>query len=199
MMVLLLSSKRMNEADEALIQQYRKSGDKALVAELFNRYSAFVLAICMKYVKDKSLAEEITVEIFESLFSKLKRHKVDYFKTWLYSVARNHCLELLRKRGTRQRHEADFEKERNAFMEYGDAEHPISEDKKQAEQEAELLKEALSELKPEQKECVELFYYQDKSYVEIVSITGHSLKKVKSYLQNGKRNLRIKMESKYEQ
>ncbi|HKK66862.1 MAG TPA: sigma factor-like helix-turn-helix DNA-binding protein, partial [Bacteroidales bacterium] len=75
----------------------------------------------------------------------------------------------------------------------------ISEDKKQAEQEAELLKEALSELKPEQKECVELFYYQDKSYVEIVSITGHSLKKVKSYLQNGKRNLRIKMESKYEQ
>jgi RNA polymerase sigma-70 factor (ECF subfamily) len=186
----------MNEADESLIQQYRKSGDKALVAELFNRYSAFVLAICMKYVKDKSLAEEMTVEVFESLFLKLKRHKVDYFKTWLYSVARNHCLEMLRKRGTRQRHESDFEKERSAFMESGADEHPISEDEKQAEQEAELLNEALSELKPEQKECVELFYYQDKSYAEIVSITGHSLKKVKSYLQNGKRNLRIKMESK---
>ncbi|MFP4664918.1 MAG: RNA polymerase sigma factor [Bacteroidales bacterium] len=196
MMVILLSSQRLNDADKTLIRKYRESGDKAVIAELFNRYSGFVLAICMKYMRDKAPAEEMTVEIFESLFEKLKKHKVDYFKTWLYSVARNHCLENLRKSGTRHRHETGYQMEERLFMESEEDAHLSTGN--EDEHMVKALKTAVEELSNEQKQCVSLFYFQERSYADIVRITGYPLKKVKSYLQNGKRNLKIKMEALYE-
>lgn len=194
MMVILLSSARMEEADQTLIEMYRKSGDKALVGELFNRHSGFVLAVCMKYVQDMALAEELTVEIFESLFRKLKKHKIDYFKTWLYSVAKNHCLLHHRSQNTFRKHKGLFQQENKDFMESEEQLHLSEENEK--EQQVNDLQTALSRLKPEQKQCVELFYLENKTYDEISRISGHNLKKVKSYIQNGKRNLKLMMEGK---
>ena len=52
------------------------------------------------------------------------------------------------------------------------------------------LKEGIGELKDEQRECIELFYLKECSYAEVASMTGFSLKEVKSHIQNGKRNLK---------
>lgn len=61
------------------------------------------------------------------------------------------------------------------------------------------LEIALKELKADQKTCVELFYLKHMSYGDIVDVTGYDLKKVKSYIQNGKRNLKLKLEEQLEQ
>ena len=58
------------------------------------------------------------------------------------------------------------------------------------------LEEGITKLNSEQKICVELFYLQNKSYVEVAEITGYELNQVKSYIQNGKRNLKIYLEKK---
>jgi RNA polymerase sigma-70 factor (ECF subfamily) len=192
MMVILLSSKRIDAADNSLTEEYRKKGDKALIGELFNRYSGFVLAICMKYVHEKDLAEELTVEIFESLFHNLKIHKVEFFKTWLYSVSRNHCLLHLRNNKTYRKHSYSYGKEQNTFVDSEEDMYPSEEITKN--EEICSVEESLSMLKPEQKLCVELFYLQGKTYTEISSSSGYELKKVKSYIQNGKRNIKLIME-----
>jgi RNA polymerase sigma-70 factor (ECF subfamily) len=193
MVAILQSSKSLNKSDESLVQMYRETNDKALIGELFNRYSGFVLAICMKYLKNNSEAEETTLVVFESLFSKLKHHKVEYFKTWLYSVAKNTCLELLRKNHSRRKREAEYQKTEAMFMESVPEYHQKEENElKQNEDKA--LEEALNSLGEEQKVCLELFYMKGLTYNEIEKETGYSLKKVKSYLQNGKRNLKKKLE-----
>ncbi len=193
MAAILRSSKRLHKSDESLVNLYRDTNDKALVGELFNRYAGFVLAICMKYLKNKSEAEETTLIVFESLFAKLKRHKVDYFKTWLYSVARNTCFELLRKDQSRMKREAQYQKNEAEFME-SEPEYHQKEDNDLKQSEEKTLIEALNSLGEEQKKCLELFYMKGFTYAEIEKETGYSLKKVKSYLQNGKRNLKIKLE-----
>ncbi|MEA1874490.1 MAG: sigma-70 family RNA polymerase sigma factor [Bacteroidota bacterium] len=194
MMVILLSSARMNEADQTLIKMYRETEDKALIGELFNRHSGFVLAVCMKYVQDTALAEELTVEIFESLFKKLKKHKVDYFKTWLYSVAKNHCLLHHRSANTFRKHKGLFQQEQDGFMESEESMYLSEENKKVNE--AKDVQNALEQLKPEQKICVELFYIENKTYEEISRESEYNIKKVKSYIQNGKRNLKLILEGK---
>jgi RNA polymerase sigma-70 factor, ECF subfamily len=197
MVAILLSSKRTDKSDQNLLSLYRETNDKALVGELFNRYSGFVLAICIKYLKDKSESEEITLIIFESLFDKLKRHKVDYFKTWLYSVTKNTCLEHLRKNKNRMKHETDFQKNESGFVEFVPEYHQNEENPVKEKRDEELTK-ALQSLVEEQRQCLELFYMKGLTYAEIVKETGYALKKVKSYLQNGKRNLRIKLDKTHE-
>ncbi len=194
MMVILLSSARMDEADQTLIEMYRKTGDKALIGELFNRYSGFVLAVCMKYVQDTTLAEELTVEIFESLFKKLKNHTVDFFKTWLYSVSKNHCLLHHRSASAFRKHKGLFQQEQDGFMESEDSMYPSEENEKADK--IKIVQDALGRLKPEQKVCVELFYIENKTYEEISRESGYNIKKVKSYIQNGKRNLKLILEGK---
>lgn len=197
MVAILLSSKRLDRPDESLVNLYRETNDKSLIGELFNRHSGFVLAICMKYMKNKSEAEETTLVVFESLFKKLKQHKVEYFKTWLYSVVRNTCLELLRKDQSRMKRESEYQKNEAVFMESVPEYHQKEENElKQNEDKA--LEEALNSLGEEQKKCLEWFYMKGLTYAEIEKETGYSLKKVKSYLQNGKRNLKIKLEKKHE-
>jgi RNA polymerase sigma factor (sigma-70 family) len=62
------------------------------------------------------------------------------------------------------------------------------------DQDMETLKKCIDQLKDEQKECIKLFYLEEKCYQEIAESTSYELKKVKSYIQNGKRNLRICMD-----
>lgn len=131
------------------------------------------------------------MQIFEKLFTDLLKHKIENFKPWLHMVVRNHCLGLLRKDQSLQKNEKSLKIEFD-FMEYEDEEHLIIE--KEHENNVNNLNSALKQLKSEQKECVELFYLQEKSYTEITELTGFPIKKVKSYIQNGKRNLKLIME-----
>ncbi len=174
--------------DRLLIEEYRQKNDKNLIGELFKRYTGFVFLISMKYLKNEDQSKDAVMQIFEKLFDDLLLHDIDNFKAWLHTVTRNHCLGILRKKQSLQKHENHI-KENMIFMENRTEEHHINENK--TEKDIKNLEKALQKLKPEQKICIQLFYLDEKSYKEIVEITGFPDKKVKSYIQNGKRNLKI--------
>ena len=182
-------NRNISEIEDALlIKEYLQNKDKALVGELFKRYTGFVFLVSMKYLKNEEQSKDAVMQIFEKLFYDLLKHDIDNFKAWLHTVTRNHCLGYLRKLQTKQKHQENL-KENAVFMENEAEEHLYKEE--EYERQSKYLIKALAELKPEQKQCVELFYLKEKSYKEIVEITGFSDKKVKSYIQNGKRNLKL--------
>lgn len=172
--------------DEELIVRYRKDADKHWVGILYTRYAHLVLGLCFKYLGDKAKAEDATCDIFMSLYDKLKQHEVSNFRSWLYSLSRNHCLMQLRKeKGSRQvslnGHEPSYSDDGLRF-------------KALQEQKLELLEKSLDQLPDSQAKCLRLFYLQGKSYKQVVDATQLELKAVKSHIQNGKRKLKILLE-----
>ena len=181
--------------DEELIHIYKKSDNGDLVGELFERYTHLVFGLCMKYLKNEEESKDAVMQIFEDLHHKLKDHEIGNFKSWLYSVAKNHCLMQLRKEKTASRlKENIYQKIHAEVMELRVDLHPNS----SVEQEEHIPKmmKGLQTLKEAQRTCLELLYLQNKSYKEVAEITGYSMNKVKSHIQNGKRNLRFYMENK---
>ena len=178
-----------NLADEELAKQYRQTNNRQLVGVLYQRYTHLVYGLCLKYYKNKEESQDAVMQIFEQLLEKLSSHEVKHFKSWLYMVSKNHCLMQLRKK---RQPEKDIEEV------YHLADMP---DDQQIQREVELqqMEEAIDQLKPEHKKCIELFYLRQKSYKEVVELTGYPLKRVKSYIQNGKRNLRIILTTQNEQ
>ncbi len=176
-----------NYTDNELISTYKKSDDNSLVGELYKRYSHLVYGVCLKYLKNEAEAQDAVLQIFENLLEDLKKHDIANFKSWLHSVARNHCLMFLRKQQTLQKraneYEAVYEPEESFATPF--AVH----DKEEKEIMLTKLEEAITLLKDEQRVCIELFFLKEKCYNEVAEITGYDLKKVKSYIQNGKRNL----------
>jgi len=143
----------------------------------------------MKYLKDEDLGKDAVMEIYEKLVEDLKRHEVSNLKSWLHSVARNHCLMQLRSEKSKAGKQDQFLKTEDDFVEFGDLLHPSSEQQKETL--LLRLENAVAELNEQQRQCIELFYLQQKCYNEVADITGFSLKEVKSYIQNGKRNLKV--------
>jgi RNA polymerase sigma factor (sigma-70 family) len=172
-------------SDDELIGQYKNSNEKKYVGELYKRYAHLVLGMCIQYFKDKDTAKDILLEIFEKLFLELKKREVENFKAWLTFVVRNHCISELRKLQTKHNRETRYQAEvKNTLL--------IEEvDDEKIEIQVEKLECALNELNPFQKKCIELFYYKNMSYAQIMQLTGYSIKEVKSYIQNGKRNLKL--------
>jgi RNA polymerase sigma factor (sigma-70 family) len=179
-------------SDLDLIAEYRQSGDSLLVGILYKRYAHLVLGLCIKYLKDKDEAQDAVMQIFEKLMADLRRHEISFFKSWLYTFSKNFCLMQLRQRQSKLKKEMELHDHAGLFMETGDALHPNSAEHK--EHQYTQLETAISELNSEQKVCIEWFYLRDKSYAEVAEITGFSLNEVKSYIQNGKRNLKLKLE-----
>jgi RNA polymerase sigma-70 factor (ECF subfamily) len=118
--------------------------------------------------------------------TELPRHRVEFFKSWIYQVTRNDCLMYLRKKKITVTELADNISSTETSLT----------DKSDQELQMQLLETAITTLNTEQKTCIQLFYLQKKSYFEITQSTGYSLLQVKSYIQNGKRNLKIEMENK---
>jgi len=179
-------------SDNELIALYKLHGDKTLVGEVYKRYSGFCFAISMKYLKDEDECSDAVMSVFEKLFELLLKHEVDNFKSWLYSVVKNHCLLELRKSKKQTRHHDEGQvsedvMENRAFV-YQETD-VLLEDRLQE------LEKAIPHLSTEQRACIELFYLQDKSYQEVSELTGYDMNKVKSYIQNGKRNLKIMLEN----
>jgi RNA polymerase sigma factor (sigma-70 family) len=183
--------------DDELIAIYRDSGNMEIMGELYRRYSHLVLGTCFKYLKNKENACDATMQIFEKLISDLKNTQVTYFKSWLYMVSKNHCLMQIRKETSVQKHlETIRENTPEKFVEIWDELHlnHESDDEKRLV----AITEALNQLNQEQRTCVELTYFENKSYKEIADITGMDTNKVKSHIQNGKRNLKLLLEKMYD-
>lgn len=178
-------------SDEEIIERYKQSLEKSLVGELYKRYTRFVFLVSMKYLKNEERSQDAVMQIFEKLFTDFQKHNIEKFKPWLHTVTRNHCLILLRKDQSTLQKTKKFHNESETFMESDVDLHLDNAD--DPEKQLECMKEAIKELNDEQKVCIELFYLQEKSYKEISDETGFSEKNVKSFIQNGKRNLKIRI------
>ena len=177
------SNKITDLTNDELLVFYRKNGDSAYFGELFRRYIPLLYGLCLKYLQKEADAQDAVMDLFENLSEKVKHYEINNFHTWLYSVAKNHCLQRLRSEKR-----AIFVNIDESVMENGDFFTLI--DKEQSEDEKSALAYCLTELGTEQHTSIQYFYFEEKSYADIVSLTGYSLEKVKSCIQNGKRNLK---------
>lgn len=180
-------------ADQDLIELYRDTRDTKLIGVLFDRYAHLVYGIALKYFDREDDRKEAVMQVFEKLYEALLQFDIANFKSWLYSVAKNQCLMIIKKENTISFNDKlqlkNFQQEFMEFEETFSLNHGTEinlEDK---------LHEVIKELNEEQRVCVDLFYLQDKSYKEIADATNYSYNQVKSFIQNGKRNLKIMLES----
>ena len=180
-----------SHSDEQLIEQYKKTQKLDYVGELFQRKGQLISSLSIKYMQNDLDAEDATYEIFEIISKDLLKHEVTNVNSWLFSVTRNHCYKKLKKQINEREKIEEKKKDDISFMEKYDNEDLLS--KQAQESRFELMEECLSNLKEEHAKCLRLFYLERKSYKELEEITGYPLKKIKSYIQNGKRNLKIAM------
>ena len=170
-----------------MLAEYRRDGDLETLGRLYERYMPLIYGVCLKYLKDEEQSKDAVMQIFEQLITKLKVHEVANFKSWLYTLARNHCLMNLR---SSNKHEFvnidDYGMESSSFL------HHDTEELK--ENQLNSMEKCMEKLPEEQRLTIDLFYLQQKCYKEISETTGFDLNKVKSFIQNGKRNLKICME-----
>jgi len=180
-------SNHKNLTDNQLLQQYLTEDDLSYLGQLYQRYSEMVYYVCLRYLKNTEDSKDAVMQIFEDLIIKTKRQTIQDFPKWLYVVSKNYCLMVIRSRKNKP------EIVTEDFVEFSFDLHQIENVQKKEEQ---LLKlEACIEiLRADQKKSIELFYIKQKCYNEISEMTGFSKNEVKSYIQNGKRNLKICME-----
>ena len=175
--------------DQELLERFRADGDSRWLGALLQRYTLLLFGLCMKYMKDEEDARDCVQQIFLKALTEIPRYRIDYFKSWLYTIARNHCLMRLRDKG------------RLAGPLPESVAGPLPEVEQTEigqrvlkEQQLTRLETAIGELPTEQGSCIRLFYLDKLSYQEVATATGYSYMQVKSYIQNGKRNLKIMLE-----
>lgn len=174
--------------DTELLERYQADNDQRWIGILLERYTLLLLGVCMKYLKDENEARDAVQQIFLKVLTEVSKYKIDFFKSWLYMVAKNHCLMRLRNM------QGKYYKEVNEHL--PDAPSEDRQDLITSERTYDLLEEALKELNEEQRQCVILFYLQKLSYQQISEKTGFTLMQVKSHIQNGKRNLKLLIQKK---
>ena len=175
--------------DQELLERFYADRDNQWLGILLERYTLLLLGVCMKYLKNEEQARDSVQQIFLKAITELQKYKVEYFKSWIYMVAKNHCLMQLRDKPGKNTIEV-----RDSIP----AE-TIETDKESLllnEKTYEYVDEAFKELNGDQQLCVTLFYMEKKSYQQIADQTGYSMMQVKSHIQNGKRNMRLLIEKK---
>ena len=191
-MFLRSTKRKKNQTDDWLINRFTNTGDLKYLGTLYERYMHLVYGVCLKYLKDREASQDATMQIFEKLIKEIPKREIENFKPWLHVITKNHCLMQLRSDKTRMSREEKSLAGDNIFMESSYELHHNNES--MLDKDLVALKKCIDQLKQEQKECVKLFYLEERCYQEIVDETQYELKKVKSYIQNGKRNLKICME-----
>jgi len=182
------NNSRIQEQDDAeLIRRYKTSTDLDVLGQLYNKYMHLVFGVCINYLKDEEASKDAVMQIFEELIQKLKIHEVQNFKSWLHVLTRNHCLMAIRKNSKNETVSLE-----DTFVENTDFVHLDMDDTKESK--LSIMEQCMEKLPQEQKVTVDLFYLQEKCYKEVADITGYDMLKVKSYIQNGKRNLKICIE-----
>ena len=176
--------------DTELLEFYYNDKNQEWIGILLERYTLLLLGVCMKYLKDENEARDCVQQIFLKVLTEVGKYRIDYFKSWLYMVAKNHCLMRIRDKG-----KVSKELTENHLA-------PSETDKQELianEHTYDLLEEAIHELSEEQRQCVILFYLKKNSYTQISEKMGYNMMQVKSYIQNGKRNLKIILDRKMQQ
>jgi RNA polymerase sigma factor (sigma-70 family) len=199
---MFLKIKRKNKSeldiksisDEELITRYKDTPNNTILSELFERYTHLIFGVCMKYLKNEEESKDAVMQVFEQLFTKLKSHEIQNFKSWIYTVSKNFCLMKIRHEQSVRKHKDEYYAiKQQEIMESTGFNHPINND--ELNDSIPKLQKGIEQLKTNQRKCIELLYLQEKSYKEVADITGFSLKQVKSHIQNGKRNLKIILEN----
>ncbi|MFT3824284.1 MAG: sigma-70 family RNA polymerase sigma factor [Chitinophagaceae bacterium] len=183
------SDRHSHISDQQLLDHFHADHNNQWLGILLERYTLLLLGVCMKYLKNEEEAKDSVQQIFLKVITELHKYRVDYFKSWLYMVAKNHCLMKLRDRQGKQ--PAEIKEQMVIAEDEVNVQQHLAKDRQ-----LELMTLSLEELNKEQKQCVTLFYLDKRSYQEIAEITGYSMMQVKSYIQNGKRNLKILLERK---
>lgn len=179
-------------SDEELLHRFYADGNNRWLGILLPRFSLLIFGVCMKYLKNEEDAKDAVQQIFLKIIDQLHKYDVSNFKSWIYMVAKNHCLMKLRD-------------QKQNRVEWNETIQPVEEffelRQRNLQREALLrsLYESMEKLKPEQQLCIRYFYLDKKSYAEISELTGFTLLQVKSYLQNGKRKLELLMKDYHSQ
>jgi RNA polymerase sigma factor (sigma-70 family) len=172
--------------DQEILRHFYADHNNEWLGSLLERYTMLLYGVSMKYLKNQEEARDAVQQIFLKAITELHKYEVSYFSSWLYMIAKNHCLMLLRN----QRRGVSVDQVAEPVYEEADP------DPLQKESLLKELEEAMQHLNSEQKTCIRLFYLEKKSYQAVAAETGFSLLQVKSYIQNGKRNLRLLLEKK---
>ena len=180
-----MNSQKYNDiSDNDLLQKFYSDHDNKWLGILLPRYTVLLLGVCMKYLKNEEDARDCVQQVFLKVINELHKYKVEYFKSWLYMIAKNHCLMKLRNKGniTKELNEnhTDVADESNTKILLEEKDALLNK-----------MMKAIENLNTEQQQCVSLFYLQKKSYSEVADVTGYTLLQVKSHIQNGKRNLKL--------
>lgn len=195
MLLNLFSYKTLGRlSDQELIQLFKDHANKQakkqrILGEIYNRYAGLMYGVNLKYLQQKEEAEDVLMNTFETLGDKLERHQIQNLKNWLYTMTKNACLMRLRKKNVLT---PTLE---NQLIYQADDSDELLNEALIGNQKIEALESAINQLKPEQKTCIHAFYLLNQTYEEVSDNTGFDLKKVKSYIQNGKRNLKILLEN----
>ncbi|CAN5475420.1 sigma-70 family RNA polymerase sigma factor [soil metagenome] len=185
---MFLRKANTEKTDDELLRLYQTTHDLEWLSTLYLRYASMVYGVCLKYLKDRDESKDAVMQIHEKLIESLLQYSVLNFRSWLYVNARNHCLMQIRaKKGKQTEEISPF------LMENGPEEHPDGEI--ELEENIKKLEKCIETLTREQQQCVRLFYLYEKCYKDIADETRFDLNQVKSYIQNGKRNLKICMEA----
>jgi RNA polymerase sigma-70 factor (ECF subfamily) len=188
--VVFLKNKHASTISDAdLIAQYKQTSDLKLLGELYQRYMDLVYGVCLKYFKDTERSKDAVMQIFEELIVKVQKHQVENFRSWLYQLAKNYCLMQLRTPKnvrTVEIPEGLMQSEENMHL------NGVLE----REDNFQRLEYCLATLSDDQQKAVRLFYLEGKCYNEIVELTGYEWNQVRSFIQNGRRNLKTCMEKK---
>jgi len=185
-MKFLRSFRKSNQSDEELIRSYKTGADPVCLEILFDRYCHLAFAVALRYLHDEDECQDVVLSIFERLGRDLKKYEIRKFSTWLHSVVRNECFQKIRGR-----------KEFPLFEHHPLISNDDPDEKTELQKKEKLLNQleaGLLLLNKEQQSCLRLFFLEEKSYEEISALTGFTYKQVKSFIQNGKRNLRIYVE-----
>lgn len=181
-------------SDSDLVRLYKETGKSDYFGELYNRYIPLIYGLCLKYLQEEVKAQDAVMQLFEDLLPKLSRYKIREFKTWIYSVAKNHCFQLLRKENLEIA--TDFDQQ---FVETYDILHLLDKEETSDDARTAALKHCMEKLPEPQQRCILFFFMKEMSYADIMEQTGYQLKSVKSYIQNGKRNLKSCIEKRMAQ
>ncbi len=193
-MLLFQKNTDSKSSDEELIGSYLRDKDPEVLGSLYQRYMHLVYGVCLKYLKDREESKDAVILIFEKLIIEIERHEVYNFKSWLYVMTKNFCFRKLQSEGSALKKFQQYSEEQ--IMESTIELSPIDEVK--PENLTEALKQCIEKLKTEQRDCIELFYFNEKCYQEISELQKLPINKVKSFIQNGKRNLKICLENRNE-
>jgi len=175
--------------DQELLEKFYTERDNHWIGIVLQRYTLLLFGVSMKYLKNEAEAQDAVQQIFLKAITELNKYKVEYFKSWLYMVCKNYCLMKIRDRQGKR--PSEIRESMVLIAEENNTDYLLDKDRV-----LDIMEMTLEELNPEQKDCIKLFYLEKQSYQEISERTGFSLMQVKSYIQNGKRNLKILLEKK---